>query len=413
MIVNTRQSYGLVAQLLHWATALLILGLLLLGLYMTGLPQGSAEEVAEKAWLFSLHKTLGVSVFFVAVLRVAWAFAQPRPTPLNADRKLESLAAHSVHWILYISIICMPLTGWLHHSASEGFAPIWLPGVGDLPHIPKNVALAEFFSKAHTGVALLLGAAVAFHSAGAFKHFFFDQDLTLQRMIPGYSFHSKETTSEEPADKKRPALIAVLIYGVLVGALGADWAFTQSKPDEHGIVLEQKSAAPTSWRVDPERSSIDIQIMQMGSPVNGRFDNWNAAIVLDPNDLALARIEVEVDTASISLGGVSDQAKGENFLNAVQFPIARFVSQDVRQLSDGSYETEGQLTLAGREHPATLPFTLRIEEGRAHATAELTIKRLEFGIGEIGFTKDDQLGFDVLVTVTLEADQSQPTGPTS
>ena len=158
MLRNTSESYGLVAQVLHWATAALILVLLPLGLFMHELPESSAADVAYKAWFYSLHKTLGVTVFAVAVVRVIWAAIQPHPKLLNAERKLESLAAQTIHWMLYGAIICMPLTGWLHHSASVGFAPIWWPLPQDLPLVPKDPQLATFFGIAHFSTGILLWA---------------------------------------------------------------------------------------------------------------------------------------------------------------------------------------------------------------------------------------------------------------
>ena len=114
MLLNTRERYGLVAQLLHWVTAAMVLTMLLLGIYMQQLPAAAAGEATTKYWWYSLHKTLGLATFLVAVVRIAWATVQPKPALLNADRKLETFAAVSVHWLLYSAIVVMPVTGWLH-----------------------------------------------------------------------------------------------------------------------------------------------------------------------------------------------------------------------------------------------------------------------------------------------------------
>ncbi len=93
-------------------------------------------------------------------------------------------------------------------------------------------------------------------------------------------------------------------------------------------------------------------------------------------------------------------------MNAAAHPIARFVSQNFGRIGDNTYEAEGLLTLAGRQQQLTLPFSLRIEKERAYVEAELTIERLAFGIGEKGFSGDDQLGFGFLVKVMLEAERA-------
>ena len=407
MFLNTRETYGLVAQVLHWITAGLILALLPLGLYMTGLPQGSAEEVLEKSWFYSLHKTIGIAVFWVAVARVAWAVLQPHPRPLNADRKLESLAAQSVHWVLYGAIICMPLTGWLHHSALEGFAPIWWPLFQDLPFVPKDPQLAEIFGTAHVFTGVLLGLAVALHIAGALKHAVIDRDATLQRMIPG-RYRADGAALPEPHFKRLPAFLAALSFAVLAAAVVADFTILQTERAPALTAPAPVESTTDGWLVDKEKSRLDIQIVQMGSPVSGGFNTWSAVVNFDPEDLEASNVEVEVDVASISLGGVSEQAKGEAFLNAAAHPIARFVSASFGRTGENTYEAAGHLTLAGRQQPLTLPFTLRIEDGRAYVEAELTIERLAFGIGEKGFSTDSQLGFGVLVKVTLEAERAPP-----
>ena len=171
-------------------------------------------------------------------------------------------------------------------------------------------------------------------------------------------------------------------------------------------MITPSETAASGWLVDKEKSRLAIEITQMGSQVAGGFDAWNAAITFDPDNLAAASVEVEVDVASISLGGVAEQAKGPNFLNAAMHPIARFVSDSFASTGANAYEVRGHLSLAGRRQPLALPFTLRIEGDRAFVEAEVTIERLAFGIGEKGFSGDDQLGFGVLLKVTLEAEKA-------
>ncbi|MBL9058949.1 MAG: cytochrome b/b6 domain-containing protein, partial [Mangrovicoccus sp.] len=88
---NSAVTYGSVAKAFHWLTALLILTLFPLGLIANDWPHDSSAELATKATLFSIHKTLGVTVFFVALLRILWALTQPKPGALHPDRRLETL----------------------------------------------------------------------------------------------------------------------------------------------------------------------------------------------------------------------------------------------------------------------------------------------------------------------------------
>ena len=182
---NTAIRYGGVTKFFHWLTALLILTLIALGLYASDLPHDTQDALTRKAWFFSLHKTLGVTVFFVALARIVWAFTQTKPGLLNADHKLQSWLAETVHWVLYGSLVIVPLAGWIGHAAASGFAPIWWPLGQSLPFIPKNTTLEHAFGTVHIIAGKLLIGALVLHVAGAVKHHVIDRDSTLRRMLPG------------------------------------------------------------------------------------------------------------------------------------------------------------------------------------------------------------------------------------
>ena len=132
---NTHARYGRLSRAFHWLTAGLILIAFPLGLIAEGMPFGTAEEMAAKAQLFSIHKTLGIAAFFVALARVIWAFCETRPASLHPERWLETFAAETVHWLLYIAILLVPLSGWVYHASVAGFAPILWPFGLSLIHI--------------------------------------------------------------------------------------------------------------------------------------------------------------------------------------------------------------------------------------------------------------------------------------
>ena len=139
-IANTHSNYGSVAKSFHWMTALLILTAFPLGIIAQQLPFETNEQLALKATLFSAHKTVGVLAFFTGLLRILWAISQRRPGLLNAEHKLEATAAETAHWLLYGSMLAVPLTGWIHHASTEGFAPIWLPIGQNLPLVQNRKA---------------------------------------------------------------------------------------------------------------------------------------------------------------------------------------------------------------------------------------------------------------------------------
>ena len=98
---NTNTRYGSVTRAFHWLTALLVMTLIPVAIVAYRLPYETSEQLALKAWLFSLHKTLGITVFFVALLRIVWAITQSKPAALHPERKAETFVAETAHWLLY------------------------------------------------------------------------------------------------------------------------------------------------------------------------------------------------------------------------------------------------------------------------------------------------------------------------
>ncbi|MEM7214667.1 MAG: cytochrome b/b6 domain-containing protein [Pseudomonadota bacterium] len=401
MLVNTRKTYGLVAQLLHWTTAVLILLLLAVGLYMHELPIDTPEQLDGKIWLYSLHKTLGIAALLVAITRVVWAVYQPRPVALHGDRRQETLLAETIHWLLYAAIILMPVTGWLHHAALEGFAPIWWPLSQDLPFIPKNEQLAAYFGNAHFFTAIVLMGSVFLHVAGALKHAVIDRDQTLARMLPGKKV-SLPGELKEPDHKKKPAMMAGSVIALLLAAIVSIELF--ERQNESAVL--PSSTTSSGWTVDHEKSRLEIVVVQSGNPVSGHFEKWEANINFDPDNLEAASVVVNVDVSSLSLGSITAQAISSDFLHVEQFPVAVFSSEKFSLVGENSYVAEGELNLLGNVRPISLPFDLNIENGRAVMSGTAEIQRLDFGLGEKGFKTDGILGFAVQVNVALEANQN-------
>jgi len=254
---NTRQHYGSVAKTFHWLTALLILTVIPLGIIAQRWSFDTSDALAIKATLFSIHKTVGLTLFFVALARITWALTQAKPGPLHPDRKLETFAAETVHWALYASLVVVPLTGWIHHAATVGFAPIWWPFGQNLPFVPKNVDLAHTFASLHIIFERVLIISLGLHIAGALKHAWIDRDATLARMLPGAApkvpLYDHTTTAS-------PAIAAFAAYGLalLVGAgLGM---FGQHE----GPATPQLEAVASDWQVTD--GTLAITVTQLGAP---------------------------------------------------------------------------------------------------------------------------------------------------
>lgn len=170
------ERYSAPAVLFHWVMAALVLATLPLGLYMVELPV-SPSKLRYYAW----HKWIGVTVFLLALLRVAWRFGHRPPEPLPGQPRWQVVAAHAVHAVLYLLLIAVPLTGWLYSSAA-GFPTVYL-GLVQLPDlVPKDAQLKEAFKLAHLVLTYTMGGLVLLHIAASLKHAAVDRDGTLSRM---------------------------------------------------------------------------------------------------------------------------------------------------------------------------------------------------------------------------------------
>lgn len=176
------QRYTMTAILLHWLSALAVLGLLMLGWYMADLPLSP-----QRLKLFNWHKWAGVSVLGLTLMRLLWRWTH-RPPALPAELVGQTPAwqlrlAGATHMALYGLLLVVPLIGWAYSSAA-GFSVV-LFGVLPLPDLlPKDKALAELVKPWHAVGAFSLCALIALHLAAALKHQFVDKDGLMRRMWP-------------------------------------------------------------------------------------------------------------------------------------------------------------------------------------------------------------------------------------
>lgn len=387
---NTRLSYGSVARGMHWLTALLILAAFPLGMIAENLPFDTSEALARKAQVFSVHKTLGVAVFLVALLRILWALTGEKPVPLHPGRRVETFTAEAVHWALYLSLVFVPLSGWIHHAATTGFAPILWPLGQDLPFVPKSEMVAGVAGAVHWLFTKLLLVSVALHVLGALKHALLDRDLTLARMVTG----TEAGKADAAAPGLSPALVALAIFAA--GAAGA-WAIASRPPET--VAESPAAAAPAAGNWTVTEGTLAFAVQQMGQRVDGTLPAWTATIDFD-EATGTGTVTVEIDTTRLTLGSVTDQAKGPEFFDVATHPAATF-SAAITPAGEG-FEAKGTLSLRGAEQPVTLPFTLAIDGDTARMEGKITLDRRDFGMGP-SYGDEKTVGFSVEVEVALVA----------
>ncbi|NJO67790.1 MAG: cytochrome b [Rhodospirillales bacterium] len=182
----TFSRYGVVAVTLHWTIALLIIGMLALGVLMTWLPPTDPLKFSLYQW----HKSIGVLIFTLSVVRLGWRLINP-PPPLPATMAAwEKRAASSAHAAFYVLMIGMPLLGWMMVSASPWNIPTNPFNLFNVPHLPllaghpEKQAWESVFKNLHAAGAVMLALLLVVHVGAALRHHLILRDDVLARMAP-------------------------------------------------------------------------------------------------------------------------------------------------------------------------------------------------------------------------------------
>ncbi|MEQ8659373.1 MAG: cytochrome b [Gammaproteobacteria bacterium] len=175
---NDDARYGLVTRLLHWSTALLIIGLIWLGWWMVDLSyfdrwyQGS----------LSTHRALGLAVFVLGVLTLAWRALSPSPAAVASLKPWEKWLGTAMHHLLFLMVFAIPVSGYLISTSAgqsvDVFGWFSVPALVTVDSKLRDVAIDVHYYLAYTTAVLVL-----MHAGAACKHQFIDRDGTLARML--------------------------------------------------------------------------------------------------------------------------------------------------------------------------------------------------------------------------------------
>ena len=188
-MTNTRKRYGSVAMTLHWLIAVAIIVNLGVGLYMANI---LTDDDPGRFAFIQFHKSLGLTVLALSVLRLVWRLVNPvPPLPDSMGRGLRALA-HISHFLLYFLIIFIPLSGWALVSASPLGLPTNYFGLFHWPSLPffahmtraTKAPLHHDLFRVHLYLAITALILLPIHICAALYHQFRGEDV-LKRMVPG------------------------------------------------------------------------------------------------------------------------------------------------------------------------------------------------------------------------------------
>lgn len=190
--------YTKTAKVLHWLIAIGIFFMFALGWYMSELPKEApkqmaydlfdlgiytwnlSEEVSPRTLYFNLHKSIGVTIFALILIRILWRITHRPPTLLTSYKAWERKLATGAHHLLYLLMVALPLSGLIMAVASK-YGVKWF-GLEFIKGL-DNTPMRELFKEVHEIVGFIILLVIIVHIIGALKHNFIDKDETLKRML--------------------------------------------------------------------------------------------------------------------------------------------------------------------------------------------------------------------------------------
>jgi polyisoprenoid-binding protein YceI len=273
----------------------------------------------------------------------------------------------------------MPLLGWLHSSAA-GF-PVVLFGVLPLPNlVAADKALADTLGFAHWIGGWALVALIVGHAGAALWHHYKLRDDVLQRMLPGASSRN----------------VASWLMGGVIATM---------------LVTPTLAGDPRSWTLE-DASKFTFTAKQVNVPIAGEFKSFIAKIQFDPAKPETARIELNVDAASITTGNPqADQLlPGADWFAVAEHPQATFNATGFTATGGDTYDVAGELTLKGTAQPVTVTATITVADHpddparlRATASGSATISRTAFKIGQGQWADTNTIADEVVVAFEFTA----------
>ncbi|WP_336963450.1 cytochrome b/b6 domain-containing protein [Sphingobium aquiterrae] len=398
----TPQRYSLTAIILHWLLAALLF-------FQISLGWGMADAKGQAGFAaFQLHKSIGITILALTLLRIAVRWWRPRPAPLEGGPM--GLLAKLVHAGLYLFMLGAPLTGWALVSTARIKVPTLLYGTVPLPHLPVPQAAHELFEGGHSVIVWIGLALFVLHVAGALRHHLLIRDGLIWRMVPGRSLvvmlglialipigmalGKMAIGRSAPAAASVQAAIANSMARDEADADGADNA--ASSPGNAAVdgdnaalanaaaavvVAPEKAGPPPVWTVQPG-GRIGFGVGNGAEMINGSFSRWTAKIAMDPDAPETADIHVEIDLASASMGDATQDGMlaGDEFFGVAAHPRAIFTAKGAER-SGAGYIARGTLSLKGVSAPQTIRFTLSGSGNRRNVSGTATVARARFGVG--------------------------------
>jgi len=364
-----RRHYHPVAQYLHWAVAALIV----LQFLLARLAENAATPLQELA-LLANHRSVGITIFILALARLTWRVRNGAPGPLPLPA-WQITASRVSHWTMYGLIMLLPVTGWLMSSAS-GNSVSWFNLVPLPDLVAADPGLKETLETIHGSLALLLFLVAVIHIAAALRHSLFEKNGAIARIT------------------STGALLMFVAIGV-AGIATLTRVGSGNVAEPYGApgrgTVTAGTAALAAWDIDYESSYIRFVATQAGADFTGEWREWTADIRFDAENLDAGMFDVSVQAAAVE---TLDDERDRTLQDAEWFdveghPKVRYRARSFRLRPDGGFAANGSMTVKGSSTPVMLEFSVVQENGRLVLDGQAQLDRLalQVGIGEWADTR--------------------------
>lgn len=360
--------------------ALLIIGLLGFGKFTSSLDPSSALYVG----LIQLHKSFGITVLLLAVMRLLWRISHTPPPLPTTDPAWQRFAASATHGLVYVLMFAIPLTGWVMVSSSPMNLNTVLFGVIPWPHLPpfptlaNREYLAELLHTLHELGGNILIVLLLLHMGAALKHHLINKDHVLRRMLPDWGSRTWRLRFTAACVGVAAAISGLYLYAgvnrsvAIVAAGNAEVSFIANVTD---------------------------------NDTPGVFADAEVSATIDETTPANSHIEATVQTGSVSStdSSVDGSIQDPDWFDVENHPEATFVSNAVSAAdAPDTLRVDGTLTI--KALPLDVSFPMRLETSEAataeperHAVGEFTVDRRAFQLGDESQPDDAWVGYDVII----------------
>lgn len=344
---------------------------------------------------FQLHKSLGLTVLVLSLLRLVWRLTHRPPALPDTMPDWEQWAARGAHATFYLLMIGLPLSGWLLVSTQwDGGKPLNVPtlwfGLLEVPHLfalnetanEFRAAFAHNVEETHEWLAKGTAALLVLHVAAALKHHFINRDPVLTSMAPKVGL------------LVIPLVAALVVYGVV------------RVPAHDSTANRITQTGDGLWRLLPETSALEFSGTHADTPFRGRFTHWQATLDFDPANPEASSLSAVIESGSARDGNpLHDETLAEaEWFDVAQHPQITFTSERITAAGEGRYTVNGVLTIKRRPQPVAL--ALEIREDRLHLLGAFELSRAALDLGMASDPNAEYVSANIGVHVHVEAQRT-------